>query len=242
MCGRMTLTRKDFRQLAAELGAEFDESVVALYRPRYNIAPTDQHWILRMKNEQRQLLPAKFGLVNSWAADMKGAARQINAKSETARTRPAFREAFEWRRCAVPADGFFEWAGAKDARRPFWYHAPDGGLLLFAGLYESWRDPQTDAWTRTFAILTTDANEVVAPVHDRMPVILPHDRVDDWIFRPADASRVDFDALAGMLRPAPNDAIVATEVSRRVNAVANDDAACLEPATDSEGFEAPRLI
>jgi len=242
MCGRFTLTRKDFRQLAAELGAEFDDAVVALYRPRYNIAPTDQHWILRMKQEQRQLLPAKFGLVNSWAPDMKGAARQINAKSETARTRPAFREAFESRRCAIPADGFFEWAGTKEARRPFWYHAPDGGLLLFAGLYESWRDPTTEAWTRTFAILTTDANDVVAPVHNRMPVILPHDRVDDWIFRPADKSQVDFTALQDLLRPASNDAIVATEVSRRVNAVANDDEACLSPAVDSEAFEAPRLL
>jgi putative SOS response-associated peptidase YedK len=242
MCGRMTLTRKDFRQLAAELGAEFDDSVVALYRPRYNIAPTDQHWIVRMKQEQRQLLPAKFGLVNSWAPDMKGAARQINAKSETVGTRPAFRDAFESRRCVVPADGFFEWAGAKDARRPFWYHAPDDGLLLFAGLYESWRHPQSGHWTRTFAILTTDANDVVAPVHDRMPVILPPERVDDWIFRPAEKSRVDLDALRELLRPAPNDALVVTEVSRRVNAVANDDEACLVPADDREAYEAPRLL
>ncbi|MEX2226315.1 MAG: SOS response-associated peptidase [Dehalococcoidia bacterium] len=242
MCGRFTLTRKDFRQLAAELGAEFDDSVVALYRPRYNIAPTDQHWIVRMKQEEHQLLPAKFGLVNSWAPDMKGAARQINAKSETADNRPAFRDAFESRRCAIPADGFFEWAGTKEARRPYWYHAPDGGMLLFAGLYESWRDPKTDKWTRTFAILTTDANEVVAPVHDRMPVILPPDRVDDWIFRPADKAKVDKQALRQLLRPAPNDAIVATEVSRRVNAVANDDEACLAAAGDREDVASPRLL
>jgi putative SOS response-associated peptidase YedK len=242
MCGRFTLTRKDFRQLAAELGAEFEDDVVALYRPRYNIAPTDQHWIVRTKQEQRQLLPAKFGLVNSWASDMKGAARQINAKSETASTRSAFREAFQSRRCVIPADGFFEWAGAKEARQPYWYHAPDNGLLLFAGIYESWRDPKTDEWTRTFAILTTEANDVVAPVHDRMPVILPVHRVDDWMFRPAERSLVDPDALQALLRPAPNDAIVATEVSRRVNSVANDDEACLAPADDREPFEAPRLL
>ena len=242
MCGRFTLTRKDFRFLAAELGVDADPAFEAMFRPRYNIAPTDQHWVLRMKQEERQLLPAKWGLVNSWAPDMKGGARQINAKSETAHRSRAFAEAFAKRRCAVPADGFFEWAGAKDARRPFWFHAPDGGLLLFAGLDESWRDPATDGWTRTFTILTTEPNDVVAPVHDRMPVILPPDRVDEWIFRPADRAQVDIDALRALLRPASNDALVATEVSRRVNSVANDDEACLAPADDREPYEAPRLL
>ena len=242
MCGRFTLTRKDFRQLAAELGAEFEEPVATLYRPRYNIAPTDQHWILRNKNEERQLLPAKWGLVNSWAPDMKGAARQINAKSETAHKSPAFREAFESRRAAIPADGFYEWAGAKEARRPYWFHAPDNGLLLLAGLYESWRDPETDEWTRTFTILTTDANDVVAPVHDRMPVVLPPDGVDDWIYRAPKGSQVDTRALRELLRPAPNDMLVATEVSRRANSVANDDEGVLAPASDREEFEAPRLL
>jgi len=241
MCGRMTLTRKDFRQLSAELDARVDEGQAALYRARYNIAPTDQHWVLRMKQEQRELLPARWGLVNSWAPDMKGAARQINAKSETAATSRAFREAFASRRCAVPADGFFEWVGAKEARRPYWYHAPDGGLLLFAGLYESWRDPASGAWTRTFTILTTEANGVVAPVHDRMPVILARDDIDEWIFRPADKSRADVEKLRALLRPAPDSALVATEVSRRVNSVANDDDACLAPATGSDASESPRL-
>jgi putative SOS response-associated peptidase YedK len=242
MCGRFTLTRKDFRQLAAELGADFDEVVASLYRPRYNIAPTDQHWVLRMKQEQRQLLPAKWGLVNSWALDMKGAARYINAKSETAPSSRAFRDAFESRRCAIPADGFFEWTGAKEARRPYWYHAPDNGLLLFAGLYESWHDTRTDEWTRTFTILTTDANDIVAPVHDRMPVILPPDRVDEWIFRPAKGAPIDTKARRELRRPAPSGVLVATEVSRRANSVANDDPGVLAPADDREPHEAPRLV
>ena len=243
MCGRFTLTRKDFRALAAELEATFDDSVESLYRARYNIAPTDEHWIVREKQEQRQILPAKFGLVNSWAKDAKGAARQINARSETALSRPAFREAFEKRRCAVPADGFFEWAGAKEARRPFWYHAPDGGLILFAGLYESWRDPKTQDWLRSFTILTTAANAVVEPVHDRMPVILQRERLDDWLHVPSRNAEDYAEGLRKLLVPAAGDVLAATEVSRRVNSVANDDAACLEPANDGQlAAEPPRLF
>jgi putative SOS response-associated peptidase YedK len=236
MCGRFTLTRKDFRELAAALDASFDESVAALYRPRYNIAPTDQHWIVRERQERRQLLPAKWGLVNSWAQDAKGAARQINARSETALSRPAFREAFEKRRCIVPADGFFEWTGAKESRRPVWFHAPDGGLVLFAGLYESWRDPRSEEWLRTFTILTTDANGAVAPVHDRMPVILPAERVDDWLHVPSRNAEPYAAELRTLLAPAGDRAIMATEVSRRVNSVANDDEACLARA---DGGAAP---
>ncbi|MHB8684583.1 MAG: SOS response-associated peptidase [Dehalococcoidia bacterium] len=230
MCGRFTLTTKDFRQLAAQLGASPALEDEARYRPRYNIAPTDDHWILRTKQEQRQLLPARWGLVNSWAADASGAFKQINARAETAVKRAAFRDAFLHRRCVVPADGFFEWLGAKDARRPIWFHNPHGDLLLFAGLYESWRNPQTAAWQRTFTILTTAANDVVAPVHDRMPVILPPDRADDWLFVPAADPAAQAGKLGALLQPAAPALLAAIEVSRRVNSVANDDPACLAPA------------
>jgi putative SOS response-associated peptidase YedK len=109
MCGRFTLTKDEFDDVVADLDAIVRPEYKALYRPRYNIAPTDQHWILRHKYEEDQLLPAKWGLVNSWADDMKRAAAQINARSESAMTNRAFRGAFESRRCVVPADGFFEW-------------------------------------------------------------------------------------------------------------------------------------
>ncbi|HYM16648.1 MAG TPA: SOS response-associated peptidase [Dehalococcoidia bacterium] len=242
MCGRFTLTRRDFDGLAAALGADARDEDAASYRPRYNIAPTDPHWIVREKSERRQILPARWGLVNSWAKDAKGAARQINARAESALKRPAFRDAFVERRCVVPADGFFEWIGARESRRPVWFHAPDHGLLLFAGLYESWLDPQTAAWQRTFTILTTDANDVVAPVHDRMPVIVPQDRIDDWIFVPPDGREAHAATLTPILSPAPAGVLVATEVSRRVNAVANDDEACLEPANNGETAASPRLF
>ncbi len=224
------------------LDASFDEAVASQYRPRYNIAPTDQHWIVRTKRERRELLPATWGLVNSWAPDAKGAARQINARSESAPSRPAFREAFEKRRCIVPADGFFEWSGTKEARRANWYHASDGDLLLFAGLYESWRNPQADAYQRTFTILTTTANEIVEPVHDRMPVILPPERLDDWLHIPSTDPAAYAKSVRELLRPADARVLVASAVSPRVNSVANDDAACLAPADDRETPAQARML
>ena len=222
MCGRFTLTRREAESLAAELGVPVES--LPDYRPRYNIAPTDAHWIVRMKYEDRELLPARWGLINSWAKDGKRAAQQINARAETLSTRSAFKEAFSKRRCVVPADGFFEWVGAKGARRPIWFHRADGGLILFAGLYESWR-PQPDAWERTFTIITTDPNQVVEPVHDRMPVILPEGKVDEWLY----TGHVEADALQALLSPAADDVLVATPVSARANSVKNDDAGVLEP-------------
>lgn len=222
MCGRFTLTERDPRQLALDLGVDPDS--LPGYRPRYNIAPTDPHWLLRIKREDRELLPAAWGLVNTWAKDAKRAAAQINARAETLATTSAFKRAFAERRCAVPADGFFEWVGPKNARRPVWFHRPDGGLLLFAGLYEYW-SPAPEQWTRTFAIITTDANDVVGRIHDRMPVILGDDVVDAWLLpngRPAE--------LRELLVPAANDVLVAQAVSPRANSVKNDDPAVLEAA------------
>jgi putative SOS response-associated peptidase YedK len=225
MCGRFTLTYKEKQRLAEELGVNVEEINDADYRPRYNIAPTDPHWIVRMRYEEREILPAKWGLVNSWAKDAKRAAKQINARAETIASNAAFREAFTKRRCVVPADGFYEWIGAGSARQPIWFHRPDGKLILFAGLYESW--PVTpDNWQRTFTIITTTPNDLVAPIHDRMPVVLTGEAVDYWL----DPREEDTESLRKLLAPAPDDALVKLSVSQRVNSVKNDDPACLEPA------------
>jgi putative SOS response-associated peptidase YedK len=243
MCGRFTLTRRDLSSLALSLEAEIIGADGIDYRPRYNIAPTDQHWIARQKQERRELLPAKWGLVNSWAKDAKGAFKQINARSETALKGRSFREAFLERRCVVPADGFYEWVGTKQARRPIWFHPPADDLLLFAGLYESWLDPQTTTWLRSFTILTTSANDLVAPVHDRMPVILPPDRIDEWLFVPAQNKQSQAEKLLPLLCPAAPEVLIATEVSSRVNSVANDDPECLTPvAPTAPVAEPPRLF
>jgi putative SOS response-associated peptidase YedK len=221
MCGRFSLSYRNAERLALELGVPV-ESLID-YRPRYNIAPTDQHWIVRMKYEDRQLLPARWGLVNHWMTDRKQAFKGINARSESVQKSAAFREAFKERRCVVPADGFFEWTGPKEARKPIWFHREDGGLILFAGLYESWR-PSPDEWERTFTILTTTPNAIMEPVHDRMPVILEENAIEDWLFvRQTPASLMD------LLLPAREGLLVATPVSSRANSVKNDDPECLEP-------------
>ena len=143
MCGRYTLTYRKAELLAEHLGVSVDS--LGDYSPRYNVAPTQRHWIVRMEHEDHEVLPARWGLINHWAKDSMVGYRQINARAETLSQRPAFREAFKKRRCVVPADGFYEWTGSKGARQPIWFHREDGGLLLFAGLYESWQ-PAPDEW------------------------------------------------------------------------------------------------
>jgi len=201
--------------LAAELGVAADSFVD--YRPRYNVAPTQMHYVVRVKFENREVLPARWGLVNTWAKDASTAAKNINARAETVESRRAFREAFIKRRCVVPADGFFEWTGPKTARQPTWFHREDNQLLLFAGLYESWR-PKPDQWETTFTILTTDANAVTRQYHDRMPVILADRDADDWM----DPRAPDPLALKKLLVPAPADLLISTPVSPDVNDVDND--------------------
>ena len=220
MCGRFTLSYTERERLSEELGVP-TEQIPAEYQARYNIAPTDLHYIVRLRYEERQLLPARWGLVNTWAKDAKRAAAQINARDVTVARLPAFRDAFERRRCVIPADGFFEWTGTKEARLPHWYHRSDGRLLLFAGLHESWQ-PSPDKWERTFTIITTAANAVVSPVHDRMPAILEDEAVEEWLYAGS-----QHESLLRLLRPAPDDLLLDTAVSQRVNSVKNDDPGCL---------------
>jgi putative SOS response-associated peptidase YedK len=208
MCSRITLTQSQLPEVAELLEAELDAADAAAWRPRYNVAPTDRHVILRESDGRRQLTPAFWGFV------VHGRPLIINARSETAAHRPAFRGALERRRCVVPTDGFYEWEGEKGDRRPLWFHPPDRGLLLLAGLYDLSHEGHL-----TFTILTTAANEVVARAHDRMPVILTRDETRVWLSHPA----------TDLLVPAPPDLLVAQPVGPRVNRVENDDPECLAP-------------
>jgi putative SOS response-associated peptidase YedK len=223
MCGRFTITRRDGNSLAAELGVPADSFVD--FHPRYNVAPTQPYFIVRIKYENREVIPATWGLIKSGSKDASMAAKTINARSETVETRTAFRDAFQKRRCAVPADGFFEWTGPKTARQPTWFHRKDGGLLLFAGLYEAWQKEQ-GSWQTTFTILTTSANALLESYHDRMPVILADRDADDWM----DPRAPDPHALKRLLVPAPDDLLIATPVSPEVNNVDNDSPDLLQPA------------
>jgi putative SOS response-associated peptidase YedK len=141
----------------------------------------------------------------------------ISAKAETIDRRGAFRDAFVHRRCVVPADGFYEWTGSKSSRRPIRFHREDGGLLLFAGLYESWF-PEKNLPQMTFTIITCAPNAAIAPIHNRMPVVLDERATDDWM-NPLER---DLLSLKRLLVPAPDDALMASPASPLVNSVKND--------------------
>jgi putative SOS response-associated peptidase YedK len=212
MCGRFSLSKRELVEITDFLDAEISGEDAARHRPRYNVAPTDECLIAvpgRVPDGKRSLMRAVWGF--SGLEDKP----VINARAETVTERRMFQDAFARRRCLVPADGFFEWTGAKGRRRPIWFHAADGRLLLFAGLWETRLDARP-----AFTIVTTEANATVAPVHDRMPVVLDRDQAKAWLAQP----RLD------LLRPAPVDLLAATPVSPKVNAVENDDPSCLEPA------------
>ncbi len=216
MCGRFTLTRGERAELEDEMGLPRG-SLNPGYEPRYNIAPTDQHFIVRQRLEDRELVAAKWGLINHWTPAGKKVAGLINARAEGIDKRPAFREAFLKRRCIVPADGFFEWTGPKEERRPLWFHRPDTGLFWFAGLYESWY-PRPGVRERTFTIVTTRPNEVMRPIHDRMPVVLSEDQTDAWL----NPSETDPSRLKKLLAPPPDELLVYRPVSPLLNSPKND--------------------
>lgn len=233
MCGRFTLTIEDRELIAALLGVPLDD-VDDSWQPRWNVAPMQEHWIVRATGggEDRELVRATWGLVNSWDSDRNGGARQINARSESLEERPAYRDAFRAKRCLVPADGFYEWTGERDARRPFWFHRPDDSLVLFAGLYAEAQLPGEVRPITSFTIVTTEASGVASQIHPRMPVILDGDAAaDEWLARGQSPER-----LKELLKPAPEDALVVRAVSRRVNAVAADDPGCLaEAESETQG-------
>lgn len=218
----MTLAVQSYKDLADYFHAAVDPEVEAFYKPRYNIAPMSDHLVLRVHDGRREIVPARWGLINYWAKDRSVGSRQINARSETAREKPAYREAFERRRCVVPADGFYEWSGPKGARKPLWFHPAAGGLLTFAGLYETWKDPATSEKMRTFTVLTTPANDFIASIHDRMPAILLPKDVDRWLATPDKGEPSDAEEVSELLKPAPNDFLEARPVSTRVSSVGNE--------------------
>lgn len=211
MCGRITMSYKDRLKLAEELGV-VPEQIPEDYKPRYNIAPTQSHFIVTLEREDRTVHEAKWGLINSWAKDAKSGYKTINARAETVDKSPAFRNAFKKRRCLVPADGFYEWEGPRGNRQPYWFHRPDGGLIYFAGLYEIWY-PEGQDPEMTFTIITTNANDYMSRIHNRMPVILDHQDQEAWLFQ----GETDMDKLKGLLDPAPENELEARPVSQDAN-------------------------
>jgi len=223
MCGRFGLTLDAGRELGYLLGV--DEAHLSFHRPRYNIAPTQEHFVLISEYERRKVLPARWGLVNAGAKDNARAAQCINAMAETVEVKHSYREAFQRRRCIVPADLFYEWKGSKQARTPVRFHRADGGLLFFAGLYEEWR-PQPGTPETTFTILTCAPNAVTRPIHNRMPVILPDTKAqEDWI-NPREPNPL---SLKRLLVPAPDNLLQMKPASTLVNSAKNEGPELLLP-------------
>ena len=220
MCGRFMLTadQDSFEDRFSLTG--FDLGWV----PSFNIAPTQE--VLAVTNDGSENRPElmRWGLVPSWANDLKIGNRMINARSETLAEKPSFRTAFKRRRCLIPADGFYEWKREGKAKKPMLITANPGGLFAFAGLWETWKQPD-DSWLLTCAIITTSANEFMKSIHDRMPVILPRESEASWL----DPEEQDTAMLSELLLPYESDRMEAYEVSTLVNSPRNNFPEVIEP-------------
>ena len=230
MCGRYTLSVP-----LSNLVDAFDISPPEFdYRPRYNIAPTQEVPVIAQDERGRRMGLLRWGLVPSWAKDPAIGNRMINARSETAAQKPAFRSALRQRRCLVPADGFYEWKkegggeGGKPTKTPFWIHRAGGETFAFAGLWERW-EPGDGPPLYTFTILTTEASPEIRHIHPRMPVILPTATRPSWL----DASS-DPVPLLDSLRNSAGLPLQAHPVSSLVNSPRNDLPACIEPVDPSQ--------
>jgi putative SOS response-associated peptidase YedK len=222
MCGRFTLTTDDFETVANTFGAYVDPDAAAEYRPRYNAAPGDTCWIVTLESiEHGTKDPRRRLATATWGFPLAGpdARSVINARAESLHEKASFAEAFWTGRCGVVVDGFFEWTGPKGDRQPLWLHRPDHAPFLLGGIVHAGR----------FAILTTEPNELVAPHHDRMPVVLPPGRVDEWLHAPGHRSRDAIEHAATLFAPPPADWLAMTAVDRRVSDIHNDDPSCLQP-------------
>jgi len=218
-----------------------DESRISDYSPDYNVAPRQGVFAVRERvpregadtePPRRYLDRLRWGLVPSWARDPAIGDRMINARAETIAAKPGYRRSFEKRRCIIPADGFYEWHAREGrGKQPVYIRRRDGELLAFAGLWSAWRVPEVgeddaDGWLRSCAIVTTRANELVAPIHDRMPVVLPAAAWDPWL----DPANQDTGSLRALLEPAPAGWFEAIPVSTRVNRPENNGAELIERA------------
>ena len=223
MCGRFSLIA-DIGELARRF--EFDGDWLA-FESSYNVAPT-QEVLTVVGRETRRAGYMLWGLIPRWAKKASIGSRMINARAETVAEKPAFRDALRRRRCLVLADGFYEWQKVGASRRPMRIFMRTGEPFAFAGLWETWRNPEGEV-VPSCTILTTEANDLLRPIHDRMPVILLREREHFWL----DANVNDPAAITDVLTPYPADAMEVYEVSSLVNSYVNDGPEILEPVRPS---------
>ena len=219
MCGRFTL-----RSSGKVVAEAFDLPEVPELQPRFNIAPAQPVAVVRQKPDrmERELAFLRWGLIPAWADDPSIGDRMANARSETAATKPSFRSAFRSRRCLVVADGFYEWQKTNGKKQPYYIRLQNDRPFGLAGLWERWEKGGEPVESCT--ILTTDANELMQPIHERMPVILSPDQYDLWL----DPRCQDTEKMANLLRPYSSKDLLAYPVSTLVNNWRHDEAKCVE--------------
>ncbi len=225
MCGRFALHRSP-EQLAAHFG--LDEAPPLA--DRYNIAPTQPVAIVRLAQNSmdREWALVHWGLIPSWAKDLSLGARMINARAETVAEKPSFRAALKRRRCLVPADGFYEWKPEGRSKQPFYIRMKNEEPFAFAGLWEIWTSPDGGE-LQSCTVITTEPNELMTNIHDRMPVILAADDYAEWLGNGKDADAREVGKLRHLLRPFDAKLMEAYPVSTQVNSPQNEGAACIKP-------------
>jgi putative SOS response-associated peptidase YedK len=229
MCGRFTL-KQPAEAIAAVLASAsssnqpFDVEKLPELSAQYNIAPTQMVTTVlsNPESDKREFHLLRWGLIPSWAKDMSMGAKLINARAETVAEKPAFRSAFKHRRCLVLADGFYEWQRIDGKKQPFYFGLQDGQPFCFAGLWEQWESPEKEKIV-SCTILTTEANEVLKPIHDRMPVVLDKKYYDLWL----NPQVQKLESLKEVLHPYPASAMTAYPVSTLVNNPKYNNADCI---------------
>ena len=225
MCGRFTLLVP-----GEELAEHFDVEETPSLAPRYNIAPTQPVAAVRFNRDRgrRELLHLHWGLIPFWAKDTSMAGRMINARSETVAEKPAFRAAYKYRRCLIPASGFYEWQKQNGHKQPYYIHHAEAQPLALAGLWEHWQGADGSE-IESCTILTTRPNDKIRPLHNRMPVILNTQDYEVWLH----SDGQNMDELQHLLRPAPEEALEAYPISTYVNNPQNEGPRCVAPLAES---------
>jgi len=220
MCGRYSIT-----SAPEAIRALFRYEEAPEFPPRYNVAPTQPIPVVRLIDGKRRFALMRWGLVPAWVKDPAAFSLLLNARGETVCEKPAFRNAMKYRRCLIPADGFYEWQVGARGKQPFYIRAKDGAPLAFAGLWETWTGPNGEELD-TAAIVTTRANATLSPLHDRMPVIVPPEAFYLWL----DCTHVDARTAEALIAPAPDNQLEFWPVSTLVNRTANDQSGLMQPS------------
>jgi putative SOS response-associated peptidase YedK len=227
MCGRYTIIASP-----EEIRAVFRYQEQPNFPPRYNVAPTQPIPIVRLIGGKRHFALVRWGLLPPWVKEPKAFTLLINARGESVCEKPAFRAAMKRRRCLIPVDGFYEWKAGGPRKQPYFIRAKAGEPFAFAGLWETWTGPNGEE-LETAAIVTTKANCTLAPIRDRMPVIVPPEAFALWL----DGANVDPTAASALIAPAPEGLLEAYPVSTDVNRTANDNPKLVEPFVASAEAE-----